>query len=178
MRRAAILLALALLALAGVASGCGEEDEGEHEVVEGEPLELGELQYNVQLTRFLNSDDIEDAEYLVDQPSPPPDTSFLGVFMTILNEGDEELGSATDYVVSDIRGESFEPVASESPYALEIGEFVPPDGELPSPDSTAANGPAAGALLLFLVDDAVIDSRPVSLEIESDEGAGEVELDI
>ncbi len=47
-------------------SACGEEEESE--VVEGEPIEVAGLEYNVQITRFLNPDDTEDAEYLVGQP--------------------------------------------------------------------------------------------------------------
>ena len=54
----------------------GRAEAGEPaEVVEGEPLELGELDYNVQITRFLNPDDAEDAEYLVGQPPRRPGTS-------------------------------------------------------------------------------------------------------
>ena len=61
-------IALSLLAailVAGALGACGSEEE-ETQVAEGEPLELGGLSYNVQLTRFLNPDDAEDAEYLVD----------------------------------------------------------------------------------------------------------------
>ena len=179
MRRAAVLALLAALAFAGVASGCGEDEEEEHHVVEGETLELGDLDYRVELTRFLNPDDLEDSEYLVDQPSLSESSSYLGVFLTVLNETDDEsLRSASDYAVTDIRAGHYEPVASESPYALDIGGLVPPDSQLPLPDSTAANGPARGGLLVFEVEDIIINSRPLVLEIESDEGGGEIQLDI
>ena len=65
----AILLVLALRRRR-VAAGCGEEEE--LHVIEGEPLELGELRYNVQITRFLNPDDPEDQGYLVGQEPPEP----------------------------------------------------------------------------------------------------------
>jgi len=179
MRRAAVLALLAALALAGVAAGCGEDEEEEHHAVEGETLELGDLEYRVELTRFLNPDDLEDSEYLVDQPALPENSSYLGVFLTILSGNDDDsLPSASDYVVTDIRGGHYEPVPSESPYALDIGGIVPPDGQLPLPDSTAANGPARGGLLVFEVEDIIIDSRPLLLEVESDEGGGEIQLDI
>ena len=49
----------------GVAA-CGAEEETElvdgeeiHSVVEGEPLELGDLGFNVALTRFLNPEDTD-----------------------------------------------------------------------------------------------------------------------
>ena len=43
------------------------------------------------ITRFLNPDDDEDAEYLVGQPAPAPGTSTSGVFMRIENQTEDEL---------------------------------------------------------------------------------------
>jgi hypothetical protein len=171
-----LLLTIAALALAAVAAGCGEE-EG-LEVVEGEPVELGELSYNVQLTRFLNPDDTEDGEYLVDQPEPPTGSEYLGVFMTIANESEEAVASSSGYEVVDTLDARFEPVESESPYALDIGATVPPEEEIPLPDTTAQAGPVQGAMLLFLVDEAVTENRPLELEIHSGAETGTVELDI
>ena len=63
--RAKVALVLGLVALlAGVPlAGCGEE-EGQDalESAEGEPLELGDLIYNVAITRFLNPSLTSDAE--------------------------------------------------------------------------------------------------------------------
>jgi hypothetical protein len=169
-------LALALTALAGTLSACGEE--AETEVVEGEPLEIAGLSYNVQITRFLNPDDPEDAEYLVGQPPPEPGRAYLGVFMVIENEGSEPVASADDYTVIDTVGAEYEPLETESPYALEIGAEVPAERQLPIPDTTAATGPNQGSLLIFDVDDAVSDNRPLKLEIHTADGIGEVILDI
>lgn len=176
-RIAPIIVLLGLLALAVPLAACGQEEHTE--VVEGQPLELGELRYNVAITRFLNPADVEDAEYLEGQPELPTGKSYLGVFLTVRNDNeDEALPSADGYVVTDTSGVDYEPVESESPYALELGASVPADGELPLPDSTAAEGVIEGSMLLYLVDDAVSESRPLMLEIESDLGTGEVELDI
>ena len=176
-RLAALAMMAALSALALSLSACGSEEATE--VVEGEPAELGELAYNVQITRFLNPDDVEDAEYLVGQPEPEPGTSYLGVFMTVVNENkDDPHASADTYTVVDTGGNEFEPAESESPYALDIGAEVAGEGQLPIPDSTAATGPNQGAMLLFLVDDTVSENRPLELEIDSDDGSGVVELDI
>ncbi|HEU4980337.1 MAG TPA: hypothetical protein VFT14_03905 [Solirubrobacterales bacterium] len=68
-RKGALALVLAL-ALVGVA-GCGGEEES-HEAEEGVPIELGELEFNVQLSRFLNPSDAQDSEYLAGQQVPPP----------------------------------------------------------------------------------------------------------
>ena len=67
---------------------------------------------------------------------------------------------------------------SESPYALEIGSEVPAEGEQPLPNSTAATGPNQGALLIFLVDEAVSENRPLKLAVDGSETSGEVVLDI
>ena len=70
----AAVLAVATLAL-GLAA-CGEEHKTE--VVEGEPIELGDLHLNVQLTRFLNASDREDAEYVEGLPWGLPGEAYLG----------------------------------------------------------------------------------------------------
>jgi hypothetical protein len=176
-RPVAILISvLAALALAGAVSACGEEEETE--VVEGEPVEVGELSYNVGLTRFLNPDDNEDAEYLVGLPEAEPGTSYLGVFLTIESESSEPQASADRYTVHDTLDTEYETVESESPYALEIAAEVPAEGELPLPDTTAATGPNQGSLLIFHVDDAVSENRPLTLGVEASAATGEVVLDI
>ena len=176
--RTALTAALALaVALASVAiSACGEEAESE--VIEGEPIEVAGLEYNIQITRFLNPDDTEDAEYLAGQPPPEPGTEYLGVFMVIENEGDEALASADGYTVVDTLEQEFEPLESESPYALEIGADVPPEGQLPTPNTTAATGPNQGSLLVFPVSDDVSENRPLELEIDAGGESGLVILDI
>jgi len=176
LRPLAILLALCVLGASGVLAACGEEEE--LEVAEGEPVEVNELAYNVALTRFLNPNDNEDAEYLVGQPPVKPGKNYLGVFLTVENETDERLFSASRYEVVDTRGRRYEPLESKSPYALELGEPVPPHGELPLEDTTAAAGPIQGAMLLFYVDDQVTENRPLELEIETISQAGTVQLDI
>lgn len=176
-RIAFIVAAVAVLGATIPLAACGEEEHTE--VVEGQPLELGELSYNVSITRFLNPDDVEDAEYLAGAPEEEPGQSYLGVFLSVSNHSeDEALPSADHYEVVDTTGATYEPLESESVYALEIGAAVPADGQLPVPDSTAAEGVIEGAMLLFLVDDSVSESRPLKLEIESEAGSGEVELDI
>ena len=180
-RVATIIGLLAVLTLAIPAAGCGEEEtDGEPpEAVEGEPLELGELIYNVSITRFLNPNITEDEAYLEGAPEEPLGMSYLGVFLQIKNEGDEELESADEYAVVDGSHRVFEPFDLETEFTLEVGAEVPPDGIVPAPDTVAAAGPTQGALLLFLVDDDVSEERPLELEIHSATGGeGLIELDI
>ena len=179
-RLAAIALCLfSALALAGALSACGNDDDATAtEVAEGEPIHIAGLEYNVQITRFLNPDDTEDAEYLVGMPPPPPGKNYLGVFMVIKNPTDEARPSASNYVVSDTLANEYDFLKSVSPYALEVGSDVPGNGQLPNVDSTAGTGPNQGSLLIFEVDDSVSDNRPLKMDIQTFAGSGEVTLDI
>ena len=172
------LVALLLVA-AALAVACGEDEE-DLDVEEGEPVELGELRYNVQITRFLNPRDREDVAYLQGQPAAPPAQVYLAVFMVIENEGDSAATLPDEMTVRDTRDNTFEPARSESPFALTLGETVSAGEELPPPDSAAASGPIQGGMVLFLVDRTVTENRPIELEIPSDSGGDEarVELDI
>jgi hypothetical protein len=174
-------LALAAVALAAVAllAACGEEEE--LDVVEGEPVELGELSFNVQLTRFLNPDDPEDEAYLRGQPLRSADQQYLAVFMTVDNEGDQPAELPSTMTIRDTRDNTYQPLDSASVYALELGTTLPAGDELPRPDTPAATGPIRGAMVLFRVDRAVTENRPIELEIPSASTGGEqaqVELDI
>jgi len=174
---ALLLLAATLAAL--VVAGCGSDSEPETEVIEGEPLELDGLLYNVQITRFLNPADAEDEAYLAGQPPAPSGQAYLGVFMRIENETEDTAEVSADMTVIDTRDSEYEPAPSESVYALELPAQVEPEGELPAPGTPAASGPIKGAMVLFLVDESAADNRPLKLEVPSSSGDdGEVELDI
>jgi hypothetical protein len=179
-RVATIVGLVAVLALVVPLAGCGDEEEGEVvEAVEGEPLELGELLYNVSITRFLNPNITEDRAYLEGAPEEPLGKSYMGVFLQIKNETDEELSSADHYAVVDGSHRVYEPSDLETEYSLDVGALVPADGVIPAPDTVAAAGPTQGALLLFLVDDDVSEERPLELEVEDAVGnEGLIELDI
>lgn len=177
-RRPASILVCLLIALAGTVAACGGEEEL-GEAVEGEPLELTNLGYNVGITRFLNPEDHEDEEYLVGLPGAETGTAYLGVFLSIENQTETERPSAHQYTVVDTLGGESEALEEiESPYALDVGAAVPAEGELPPPNTTAQTGPISGALLVFLVDDTVNENRPLKLEVDSYAGSGEIILDI
>jgi hypothetical protein len=178
--RLGAILALAVPVAAGVLlSGCNTNPEDTLHAEEGQAMKLGDLLYNVQITRILNPGDPEDAAYLAGQPQPSRDQYYLGVFMRIQNEGDTSQRVPTDFTVADTGGTEFKPLQSRSLFALDLGGTVAPDGELPEPESTAANGPIQGSMVLFRIDGAAIQDRPLTLDIPSSTGSvGEVELDI
>jgi hypothetical protein len=174
--KAALVLAALLAAAALVATACGEEEE--LDVVEGEPVELGDVEYNVQITRFLNPTDSEDGAYLEDQPELENGEAWLAVFMTIANDGDEPVTLPAEFEIVDTRDNVYTSVESENPFALNPGSELAAGEELPPPDSPAGSGPIKGAMVLFRVDEAVTENRPLELEIRTPEETGRVELDI
>jgi hypothetical protein len=179
MRRRPVFPILVLLAAAVTVGACGGEEEKKTGLIEGEPVELGELRWNVLFSRFLNPNDAEDRAYLLDQPPPPRDASYLGVFVEVENEDDEgghELPA--ELVVEDTVGNEYKSLESESPYALRAGSTVAAGDEVPALDSTPQVGPIQGAMILFLIPDEAFENRPLELTIPGDDGPATVELDL
>jgi hypothetical protein len=172
-----LLAALALVALAILVSACGYESH-ETEVVEGEPVELGELSYNVTFSRFLNPDDNEDSAYLVGQPPPPEASAYFGVFFEVQNESEEPQALAKSLTIEDAGHETFEAIPSESLYALPLGGEVEPQEQVPVLDSTPEQGPIEGALVLFQLPESASQNRPLILTIPGPGGPAEVTLDL
>jgi hypothetical protein len=178
-RLGALVLAAALVVGTLPLAGCESDPESELSAEEGQAMKLGDLLYNVQISRFLNPGDAEDAAYLAGQPPPPDDKLYLGVFMLIENESDTEQDVPSDFKVVDTEGTEFDPVPSTSLFALELGGTVAANNQLPRLETPAANGPIQGAMVLFLIDEAATEDLPLTLDIPSATGtAGEVELDI
>ena len=173
----AVALALALLG-AGVA-GCGEGND--KSVDEGVPLKLGDLEFNVQITRFLNVYSREDQLYVTGQHVPPPASKdYLAVFMTVRNTGGDDLHLPTvdQMEIVDTTGATYHPLVTHSVFALPIGGIVPAHDIVPLPESAAANGPVQGSFLLFQVDQGVNENRPLELEITSGNEKGSIKLDL
>jgi hypothetical protein len=173
-----MLLAIALAAVALPLAACGAEDE-ELDVAEGEPVLEDDVSYNVVISRFLNPDDVEDADYLAGAPEPQPHQQYFGVFMQVENKSDEAVPLPEQLSVVDTLDTTFSNLETDSPYALPLGAEVPASKRFPVADSTAAYGPIEGSLVLFLIDEASTDNRPLTLEIPLPSGkVGEIELDI
>jgi len=172
------LLALALAAVALPLAACGAEEE-ELDVAEGEPVLSDDVSYNVVISRFLNPDDVEDAEYLDGAPEPAPNEQYFGVFMQVENKSDEPVRLPEQLTVVDTLDTAYANLDTDSPYALPLGAEVPASKKFPVADSTPAYGPIEGSLVLFLIGEASTDNRPLKLEIPLPSGkVGNVELDI
>lgn len=185
-RLALALVALVIAPLGLVACGGsdsaekgGEAHGGEELVVEGEPFEVGPLQYNVLFTRPLNRYDVEDRDYLVGQRPAGPDELYLGVFVEIENT-DEEKGHEIPetFEIVDTEGQKFENLETESIYRLDTGSVLGPGDQAPAEDSTPQVGPIKAALLLYRIDQATLELRPIEMEIPGEEDGEVVRVEL
>ncbi len=173
-----LLAALALVALAVGVSACGYSSDSK-EVVEGEPVELGNLHFNVIFSRYLNPNDNEDSAYLVGQKPAPEGSNYFGIFFEVQNETDKPQQLPTTLMITDADHTKYEVLPSESLYALPLGGEVEPEEQVPVLDSTPQQGPIEGSLAIFLLPAAASDNRPLTLHIETPNGEkGEVTLDL
>lgn len=173
-----LIAALALAAVSLGVAACGYESH-ETEVAEGEPVTLGELDFNVTFSRYLNPADNEDSAYLVGQPPPPDGSSYFGIFFEVQNESSEPQTLPETLRITDADKRGYEAIPSESLYALELGGEVEPEEQVPVLDSTAQLGAIEGALVLFVLPEEASENRPLILHIPGpgDETA-EVTLDL
>lgn len=174
-----LALVLAIVFSGFALAACGVDHEEKTGIVEGEPVALGPLEYNVLFTRPLNIDDVEDSEYLEGQPEPEPGFTYIGVFVKIKNLDEDNAHTLPEsFKIETTKGTEFENIPSDSIYALQPGTEVPPNGDIPVIDSTPQVGPIQASMLLYLMDDASTELRPVELHIEGEDGPATVELDL
>jgi hypothetical protein len=164
-----LIAALALGALALGVSACGYSSDSK-EVSEGEPVKLGDLQFNVVFSRFLNPNDNEDSAYLVGQPAPPDGSAYFGVFFQVQNESEEAQKLPSTLRITDAASKTYDLIPSESLYAFPFGGEVESQEQIPILDSTPQQGPIEGSLALFLLPAEASDNRPLTLHIHAATG--------
>ena len=184
--RVLLLLALAA-ASAGVLAGCGNKLEvrtvGE---TEGIYIDVGELRYQVQLSRIINPYDIEDRHYLEGLPAGTvplkSDEAWFGVWMRVQNSTNaKRLPAAEEFEIVDTQEHTFTPIElEENPFAYEAQELAP-NTVVPAPNSPAGEGVIQGSLILFKLTTEALANRPLEFKIQSPESPddiGLVDLDI
>jgi hypothetical protein len=172
-----LLAALVFAALALGVSACGYSSDSK-DVVEGESVSLGDLQYTVIFSRYLNPADNEDSAYLVGQPEPPAGHSYFGVFLKVQNESEEQQTLADSFTITDAGNQTFKAIPTESLYALPFGGEVESQEQIPVLDSTPQQGPIEGSLVLFELPASASENRPLTLSIPGPEGPAAVTLDL
>jgi hypothetical protein len=169
------VLAVALVGVTGCGNTLGKEAD------EGVPIKLGDLEFNVQETRFLNPAQPDDMEYLAGQKLPTPTgKSYLGVFLTIKNVGDHAvvLPNNAQMTVVDTTGAAYQSIPSSTDFAAPLGTQLAGGSIIPAPGTAAANGPTQGAIVLFVTDQGISENRPLKLEIDFQGETGDITLDI
>jgi hypothetical protein len=183
LRRLALAVAVAALALSGLAA-CGSEEEVHRGKTEGVYVSTGGLKYQVQISRILNPTDFEDQDYLRglaagDRILPPADTWFA-VFIRVFNEGDKTLQSANRFTIVDTTGKRFTPISPDPranstlyrPFKLKGGD------QLPLPGSLARENLTQGGLVLFRLPISSLANRPLEFHIQSPTGGPDATVDL
>jgi hypothetical protein len=185
---------LGLVLLAAVALGaCGDSHTkvttGTYAGESGQNapyLDVGPLVYEVQLSRELNPNDEEDAQYLqglsAEQRKLEPGQEWFGVFLQVYNNTSQPLTAATGVSIVDTQENSYIPIfpASSNPYIYKAGTVAAKE-HLPIADSIAFEGPTQGALLLFKIKTVSLDNRPLTIKIVDADNSAETataELDV
>ena len=172
MRRSA-LLALLLLPVLAFAAGCGDKEEHVTKAEsEGLYLDVGGLQYQVEISRQLNPTDVEDVAYLEGVPRSVKrlgsNESWFGIFLRVENHGDVARPAADSFELHDTQENVYTPVpiAASNPFSYQAGlvrakEILPPNQSV-----AQLNESIAGSLVLFKVPNATYDNRPLELVIK------------
>jgi hypothetical protein len=181
--RARPLLA-ALLALSALIAlpACGQPGERTLAETEGIYVDVGRLQYQVQISRQLNPRDTEDKAYFVGVPTPEslaPTETWFAVFIKVWNRTGDRLLSTGRFEVEDTTGKRYEPVeVGEDNVFVYRPADIPANGTLPPTDSVANEGAIGGSMLLFKITLDSLANRPLELRILSPQGNAVVDLDV
>jgi hypothetical protein len=157
-----LLMLLCLAALAGGITACGNKDEEQgvdEPAREGLALELEGVDYNVFITRQLNTKIPPDDAYF-DGPEAEKDETLYGVFIQVCNNSNETHQTLDDFSIKD------------NQFAYHARELMP-DACIPESGSVAQLGPTAGSMLLFRLPLENTEYRPLELELR---GQGEDHL--
>jgi hypothetical protein len=184
MLRRCLAVALSLTLVAAL-SACGNKESKKLRAeTEGIYIDLGELKYQVEISRTLNPADPEDRDFLkgVSEQLGPEDTWFA-VFVRVQNESDDPQKPASRYEITDTQDNEFNPVAIDAKsndFAYEP-VTIPGNGLLPNVDATAAQNSINGELLLFKMPRQNLENRPLELKIHNPDDfqqVGVVNLDV
>jgi hypothetical protein len=185
MRRPLTIL-LALAAATALAACGNKEHKVLHGSTEGIYLDLGELKYQVQISRVLNPSSPEDRAYLVGLPASqrelPAGQEWFAVFMRVQNEHEDALPAARNYTITDTQDTKFRPLplGPDNVFAYRAGN-VAGHSLIPPPDSPPSEGSIQGSLLLFRIPTRNLENRPLELSIASPDTPGlraTVDLDV
>jgi hypothetical protein len=183
-----VLLLLVLAAASALAlAGCGNKSETvTSATTEGIYIDVGDLKYQVQLSRIINPNDEEDRAYLAGLPAGTPEPksneAWFGVWMRVQNTTSKKTLTAADqFEIVDTQEHRFTPITLENnPFAYQA-QALTPKTIVPTPNSPAGEGVIQGSLILFKVTTEALANRPLEFKIQSPalpNDVGIVDLDV
>jgi len=165
-RRLLMLLCLAALANGVTACGNKDDEQGVDEPArEGLALELEGVDYNVFITRQLNTKIPPDDAYFTG-PEAAKDETLYGVFVQVCNHSNDTHETLDSFSIKDNQGNEFEPeeLPEDNQFAYHAQDLMP-DECIPETGSVAQLGPSAGSMLLFRLPLQNTEYRPLELEL-------------
>ncbi len=174
-RTSSLIAGLAALTAALALGACGNKTDSIHEAeTEGIYLNVGQLKYQVEISRQLNPGAISEDRTFVEgiatsEATLAEDELWFAVFVRVENPTDEEHAPTADFTITDTEGNEFRPVSigPGNPFRYST-EPIRPEGVAPDPDSVAGdNTSIAGMELLFRLKRETLDNRPLELTIRS-----------
>jgi hypothetical protein len=185
----AVLAAIAALTLAACGDSHTKVTTGTYAGESGKNapyLHVGELKYQVQLSRQLNPANSEDSAYLAGltpaQRNLAPGQQWFGVFMQVYNTNSTSALAAPTMTIADTQGNTYTPLLTAPTNLFTYrGGVVPAKGKIPEPDTPAYAMPSQGAVLVYKIQTASLDNRPLVLKIANPTNLAETasaELDV
>jgi hypothetical protein len=184
LRRLAVTATVAVAATTSLAA-CGSEEPSTGKT-EGTYVNTGDLRYQVQISRQLNASDFEDRDYLTGLPAGGARLAvgqeWFAVFIRVFNRTNRPEQTASQFVIRDTTGKTYQPVALDTNINRTAYRSVVVNGgdQIPVPGSLARENLTQGGLILFKVQSSSYASRPLELEITPPNGgkAAFVDLDV
>src|SRR5919204_1679121 len=143
-------LLLALVALVVGLSACNKEKVVTEASTEGTFINVGPLDYQVQISRQLNPADPEDHAYVqglaAGTTQPTAQETWFAVFLRVENNGKHAAPSSNDFEIEDTEGTIYRPliVSASNPFAYRP-TVIPAHAAIPAPETIAANSPIQGS---------------------------------
>jgi hypothetical protein len=181
-----LLVLIPAVACALLVSGCGNKQTVVTQgATEGLYIDIDQLKYQIQISRYLNANDVEDRSYLAGLPAgeaqPGADETWFAIFIRISNNTTKPVGTADDFEIVDTQKQVYRPI----PLDPKANQFVyepttlQPKGFVPQPNSIANEGVIQGSELLFKVKTASLQNRPLEFRFRRGSGTmGVVDLDV
>jgi len=182
--RRLVVLAVALFVFAGCSDAESVKTTAE---TEGLYLDINGLKYQIEMSRYINANDLEDSQYLVGLPAatsqPSADETWFGVWVRVENVSDETRPAASTWEIHDTQEKVYRPIPLDTkinPFAFQTGVDVPGNTVLPLASGAAGQGPVQGSLLLFKLTNETLQNRPLELHFSNGGGSetGTYDLDV